>query len=123
MSLLGLPSEPTLNRVVDRSGRVAAIPPEGLLLSKTLADVLGASLGSRVVLEVLEGSRPVREVPVSGLVDEFLGLSAYMDAGVLHRLMREGDVLSGGYLQVDAAALPALLRAAQAHSGRFRRLL
>jgi putative ABC transport system permease protein len=109
VSLLGLPSEPTLNRVVDRSGRVAAIPPEGLLLSKTLADVLGASLGSRVVLEVLEGSRPVREVPVSGLVDEFLGLSAYMDAGVLHRLMREGDVLSGGFLQVDAAALPALL--------------
>lgn len=83
-------------------------PLEGLLVSKTLAEILQASPGERVWLEILEGSRPVREVEISGLVDEFLGLSVYMEKQALHRLMREGKRLSGAYLQVDSKELPRL---------------
>ena len=83
-------------------------PFEGLLISKTLAEILKVSPGDRVWLEVLEGSRPVREVEVSGLVDEFLGLSVYMEIEALHRLMHEGERLSGAYLQVDSKELPRL---------------
>jgi len=108
LAILGLLSSPTLNRIVDRSGRVLELPPDGLLISKTLADVLQVVPGERVVLEVLEGRRPVREAVVAGLVDEFLGLSVYMDQNALHRLMREAEILSGAYLQIDAAQLPRL---------------
>ena len=45
----------------------------------------------------------MRQAPVAGLVDDYVGVSAYMEIGALHRLMREGDSLSGAYLQVDAA--------------------
>ena len=49
----------------------------------------------------MEGSRPVRLVPVVGLLDEFLGVSAYMDIHALNRLMREGQTISGAYLSID----------------------
>jgi len=52
---------------------------------------------------VLEGERPVRDVTVAGLVDDFSGTSAYMSRAALNRLLREGPVLSGAFLAVDAA--------------------
>ena len=65
--------------------------------------LLGARRGDLVTVEVLEGLRPVRLVPIADLVDEYMGTNAYMDLDALHRLMEEGAVLSGAYLQVDAA--------------------
>lgn len=110
LTVLGLPEAPTLNRIVDLSGRIVAPPPQGLLLSQTLAEILQVSAGDHVQMEVLEGSRPVRDVAVAGFVEEFMGLSVYMDEDALHRLMREGNSLSGAYLQVDPAELPRLYR-------------
>src|SRR5262249_39322761 len=66
----GLPATPRLNRVVDRAGRVLSLPPEGLVLSKVLGKILDVSPGAIVHVEVLEGSRPVRDVPVVALVDD-----------------------------------------------------
>jgi putative ABC transport system permease protein len=110
LAILGLPAVPTLNRIVDRTGRVVTPPPSGLLLSKTLADVLRIKPGESVQLEILEGTRPVHDVMVMGLVDDILGLSVYMEQSILHRLMREGESLSGAYLQIDDAELPRLYR-------------
>ena len=50
----------------------------------------------------------MRQVAVAALVDEPVGLGAYMQAGALHRLMREGDTISGAYLKVDPQAAPQL---------------
>jgi putative ABC transport system permease protein len=110
LAVIGVPSVPSLNRIVDRSGKVLTLPPEGLLISKTLAELLRAAPGDLVRLEVLEGARPVREIVIAGLVDEFIGLSVYMDKQALHRLMREGDRISGAYLQVDSRETPRLYR-------------
>jgi putative ABC transport system permease protein len=77
------------------------LPPSGLVLSETLANILGVRAGDSVRLEVLEGERPVRTVFVADLVDEFMGLSVYMEIDALHRLLREGDTLSGAYLEID----------------------
>ena len=51
------------------------------------------------------------DVPVAALVDDSMGLQAYMEIGALHRLLREGGTVSGAALTVDPAALDALLRA------------
>ena len=53
-----------------------------------LADKIGITLGDRLTVEVLEGERPTRQVPVVGLVDEFIGQGAYMDIQALNDLMR-----------------------------------
>jgi putative ABC transport system permease protein len=103
VSIIGLPAVPELNRIVDRSGKAVALPEDGLLMSRTLADLLNIKIGSRVELEVLEGKRPLRETTVSGLVDEYLGLSVYMNRSALHKLMREDEIISGAYLKIDQA--------------------
>jgi putative ABC transport system permease protein len=110
LAITGLPASPTLVRIVDRSGRVAALPAEGLVVSQTLANILGLRRGDEVLLEVLEGARPTRRAVVTDLVDEYFGIPVYMEIQALRRLMREGGTISGAYLQVDDAALPELYR-------------
>jgi len=109
LALTGLVEEPRLNRVVDRRDRVRTLPRDGLLIGRKLAEVLGVVPGDRLRLEVLEGARPVFELPVADTVDEYLGLGLYLEIGAVHRLLREGGSLSGAALSVDFAALPALL--------------
>jgi putative ABC transport system permease protein len=79
------------------------VPPEGIVLSDKLARVLGLRTGDAVTVEVLEGRRNTRRVTVAGTVDEFIGMSAYMDARALARLLGEGPAISGAYLAIDPA--------------------
>jgi putative ABC transport system permease protein len=104
VSILGLPTDSGLNRVVDARRGIVPLPPNGLVLSAKLAELLSVGTGSPIEIEVLEGERPVRQAIVSQLVDEYMGTNAYMDITALHRLMQEGDSLSGAYLEVDRSA-------------------
>lgn len=106
--IIGVQQNPQLNRVVDENSVPVEVPTEGLLLSDILADVLDVQAGDVVTVEILTGQRPVTQVPVTAVVSTYIGTAAYMDARALHRLMREGDVVSGAYLDVDEAALPVL---------------
>lgn len=108
IGLLGLEADGDLRRVVGRSFDIARIPPEGVLLTTKLAEVLGVRPGDTITVEVLEGERPVRQVTVSATVDEMIGLSAYMDISTLNRMMQEGPSISGAYLSVDSTKLPIL---------------
>jgi putative ABC transport system permease protein len=63
-----------------------------------------------LTVEVLEGSKPVRQVPVVGLVQQYIGLMGYMDLFALNRLMREDHTISGAYLTVDSLDLPKIYR-------------
>jgi putative ABC transport system permease protein len=101
---------PDLSRVVDVSGDAVDLPPEGMVLSEILGKVLDVRPGERIIVEVLEGARPVREVTVARLVDDYMGIAAYMEIGALHRLLREGDSASGAHLMVDSTRLDALYR-------------
>ncbi len=97
-----------LRRIVDRGFRVHGLPPAGVLLTSHLAEKLAVRPGDRLTVEVLEGARPVREVPVAGVVDEMMGMAAYMELPALNRLMHEGRTISGAYLAVDPPAREAL---------------
>jgi putative ABC transport system permease protein len=108
IGLQGLEPDADLRRVVGRNFDVARIPPEGMLLTTKLAEVLGARPGDLVTVEVLEGARPITQVAIAGTVDEMIGLSAYMDIQTLNRMMHEGPSISGAYLSVDSEKLPAL---------------
>ena len=95
-------------RVLDTDLRPVALPAEGILMTDFLARMLDVRTGDRVVIEVLEGNRPVREATVSGLVREYLGVSGYMHLAALNRFMQEGPTLSGAYLSVDSAQIQSL---------------
>jgi putative ABC transport system permease protein len=104
LALTGLPRSPRLNRVVDRAGHELPPPPDGLVLSRMLGEILGVGPGDQIQVEVLEGARPVRQVPITGLVDDSLGLQGYMQIDALRRLLREGEVVTGAMVTLDPAA-------------------
>jgi len=102
VSIRGIAPGSKLYSLVNIDGRKVALPPDGLLISRKLADILGIEIGERVQVEVLEGKRPVRQVMVVGTLQDFAGVSAYMDIGALNHLMREGPLVTGAHLMVDS---------------------
>ncbi|MDI1301093.1 MAG: FtsX-like permease family protein [bacterium] len=102
VEITGLAPDMELRRLVDKKLRPVELPPEGLLLGTKLARILGVVPGDSVSMAVLEGSRPTLNVPVAGVVDEMLGLGAYMDTRALARLLHEDRSVSGAYVQLDA---------------------
>jgi putative ABC transport system permease protein len=111
LAITGVPAVARLNRVVDRRGAQVLLPPAGLVMSKMLGDILGVVPGSLVRVEVLEGRRPVRDVAIAALVDDSIGLQAYMEIDALRRLMGEGAVVTGAVLTLDSADIDPFYRA------------
>jgi putative ABC transport system permease protein len=108
-SVFGIRPEGELHRPLDRRLRPVAVPPGGVVLTDHLAErILHVKPGDLLTLEVLEGSRPVRQVPVLGITRQYLGVSAYMQQDSLNALMREGATVSGAYLAVEPGAEPLL---------------
>ncbi|MBZ5695526.1 MAG: FtsX-like permease family protein [Acidobacteriia bacterium] len=101
VAIMGLEPDRQLRRLIDLRLNAVDLPPEGVVLSSSLAKILGAAPGDRITAEVLEGRRPVRQVVVAGVVDDLIGASAYMDIHALNRLMEEGPTTSGAFLSVD----------------------
>ncbi|HSQ23006.1 MAG TPA: FtsX-like permease family protein [Pyrinomonadaceae bacterium] len=108
VSILGLPADGDLRRIVTQNYQIAAVPQGGILLTTKLAETLGIRPGQTLTVEALEGKRQVRQIPLSGTVDELIGLSAYMNIDALNKLMDEGASSSGAFLMVDEPAIPRL---------------
>jgi putative ABC transport system permease protein len=108
--VFGLTAEAELRRIIGESRRVATPPSQGVVLTDFLARTLNARTGDVVTIEVLEGRRAARRMPIVGQIDELIGTYAYMELGALARLMGE-EALSGAYLSVDPLREVAFNRA------------
>jgi len=100
LGLTGVEPDGRLHQPVDRELRRVPLPSGGVLMSAKLGELLGVGLGDMLTVEVLEGTQPVRSVPVSGLVNDFSGLSAYMDIRTLNAMMNEQPRVSGAFAAV-----------------------
>lgn len=100
-ALTGYDGSGQMRNIVDKNLRVVRIPNDGIVISKTLADSLGVRKGDMLTVEVTEGARPVREVRITDVVEEAIGLGVYMEKTALNRLMRESPTISGAFLTVD----------------------
>jgi putative ABC transport system permease protein len=110
LSVTGIDPGSDLNRLLDEKGETITMPEEGLIMSKKLAEVIGARIGDFVQVEVMEGRRPVLSIPIRGLVTDFAGVAAYMDIRALRRLLKEGDTINGAYLAIDHARWDEFMR-------------
>jgi len=108
-SIIGLPPGSELRRPHDAALRPIEIAADGITLTRRLAQRLNASVGDTVTVEVMEGKRHRQAAPVSAIVDEVIGMSAYMQIGALNRLTGEGDVVSTVALYAEPSAMPRLL--------------
>ena len=54
-----------------------------------------------MLVEFLEGERVSREIPIVGLMADYRGLNVLMGIEALHRLLQEGETISGAHLRID----------------------
>ncbi|HEY0682240.1 MAG TPA: FtsX-like permease family protein [Steroidobacter sp.] len=108
-SLQALPMQQRLYRVYDSNGKALTLPPQGLMISSMLAEMLQVEIGDRVTVEILEGRREVLQIPVAGTFETYIGSPAYIEERALARLLRESQTVSAMHLRVDSLQLPALL--------------
>lgn len=108
--LLGVPPQHTLRGLLNRRGQLQELPQHGVLLTKTLAEVLGLRLGDRVGLELLQGDRRTVWPTVTGLLDEASGLQVYAPAALVAELAGDEGALSSVLVRVDPRARPEIER-------------
>ncbi len=108
-ALYGIQPQGRLHRSLNRNLQPVAVPPGGVVLTEYLAtNILHVKPGDLLTVEVLEGGRPVRQVPVLGITQQYMGVSAYMQQDSLNAMMREGNTVTGAYLAVERGTETAL---------------
>lgn len=109
-AMIGLPAGGELRRPHDEALRPIAVSEEGVTLTRRLAERLGVGPGDTLSVEVMEGRRRKRDLPVAAVVDEVIGMASYMGIDALNRMTGEGSVVSGAVVYVEESALPAVAR-------------
>ena len=97
----GIEPDGRLMRLLDTELKPIHVPAEGVVLTDYLAEILHIEPGDLLTIEVLEGNRPVVQVPVVGTAKQYLGVNAYMQRAALNGLLKEGPALTGALLTVD----------------------
>ncbi len=113
LAIVGVPPDAVLRRLRNYRGEPLVVPAAGLGLSRPLGQILGVRVGDEVEVEVLEAGRRHFRLPVAGLVDDFAGLSGYMDLAELERRLGEPPTASGAVLAVERSAIGEVTRRLQ----------
>ncbi len=110
-AIQGVPAHQNLYQVYDVSGHSIDLPPEGLVISTMLAEMLAVKPGDLVTVEVLEGRRPTVQVPVAGVFETYIGSPAYMESNALSRLLKERPSVTTVNLLTNPARRDELFKA------------
>ncbi|MFW5660735.1 MAG: ABC transporter permease [Oceanicaulis sp.] len=102
--LTGAPEDARLARMIASDGSTVAPPPGGLVLSRDLADRLGAAPGDVVHAQITEGERPLLALPITATPRVLIGSGAQMRLDDLNAALGQSRSVSGGYLRVDPEA-------------------
>jgi putative ABC transport system permease protein len=103
-SLQGYTPDGELFHVLDADLKSVQLPETGVLLTEHLGKLLGVASGDVIQVRILEGQRPRLDLPVTGLITEYVGIGAYMQQPALNRLLREGPTVSGAFVALAADA-------------------
>ncbi len=104
LAIMGLESEPSLFRVMDDQNRSIDFPDgSGLTITRKLADLLNVQRGDTVEIELLEGQERTISATVHTVFPNYTGPAAYMSRAELHRLLQEGEQISGAFVSIDMA--------------------
>jgi putative ABC transport system permease protein len=101
VSILGKPGDAELSRSLDLSHEPIALPESGLLINRRMADVLKLRRGELVEVEVLDGQKRTRWVPVADVIESYFGLVALMRIDALNQMLDEGPVVNSVHISYD----------------------
>ena len=104
-SVIGLSAGSGLRRPHDAALRPIEVSPEGITLTRRLAERLGVVAGEVITVEAMEGRRQKRDLPINASVDEMVGMASYMEIDTLNRFTGEGAVVSAATMYVEPTAV------------------
>lgn len=108
LSITGKRPDTDLSRVLDLDLKPITLPKKGLVLSEKVARILNVGRGDAVWVEVLEGKRGLKRVPVSAINQSYLGLLVFMNLEALNEMLEEGPDISGAYISYDTTMINTL---------------
>ena len=111
VAIRALQPDARLQRVVGSDYRPVQLDRAGLILSRKLAEVLEVTPGETIRVEALQGTRPTADMAVGGLVDDLMGMSAYLEPDALQRFLGDTANMSGAALGIDPAEREAVYAA------------
>ena len=104
--ITGLLPDARLTTPRDQQGSAVPIPPNGLAMSRAMANILHVKPGDLVTVQPVKGRRDELSMPVVSIVDTYIGLAVYADIHYLSRLVGEELAISG--VQVTADPTPKM---------------
>jgi putative ABC transport system permease protein len=110
VAIVGKPFDARLSRVLDLDLAAVRLPEGGIALSEMLARILAVQVGDLVELDLLEQNRRGVRVPVTEIIQGYLGLTAFMQLDQLNQLVREGAMISGVHIAYDPMERERLFR-------------
>lgn len=117
MSIVGLPNDAELGRILDLEFNYMEPMPEGLMLSDRVADILDLQIGDAVEVELLEHDNRIVQVSVSAIVQSYVGLTVLMSMRALDRLLMDGPRVSGVRITIDEKRVDTIYAAVKATPG------
>lgn len=112
--LTGKLAHSELSRVIDLDFNPVSLPASGLTISQMMADLLDVRIGDNLDVEILDGREKTLQLPVTQIVQQFMGLGVYMEISALNRALGEGPLANGAYLSFDTAQTDALFQTVKA---------
>jgi putative ABC transport system permease protein len=110
VNLTGLAQSAALRTLLDAQLAPVSVPRQGVALPEKLASLLRVGTGELVTLQPV-GSVRTLELPVARIVEQYIGLDAYMDLDALNALLPGEPAISGVDLAIDPGRRGAFLTA------------
>jgi putative ABC transport system permease protein len=109
VAITGQDQGTTLRRLLGAKGEVQALPEDGLVLDRYMADLLDRKEGDEILVEILEGDRPRVKARVGKVFDGLIPMDVRADRRYLARLLGEGDVATSALISCELDAVPRVV--------------
>jgi putative ABC transport system permease protein len=101
LGLMGVEDQAELSRVLDEDGKPITVPKNGLLMSSRLLEKLGLKVGDIADVYLKDKADRLVSIPVIGVVQSYVGLTAYIHITKLNHMLRDGNLISGTHVSID----------------------
>ncbi|MCW8416822.1 FtsX-like permease family protein [Fluoribacter dumoffii] len=100
-SLFGIPEHAQLKILLNKNLKRMTVPPHGLLISEGLAERLHLAVGDKLDMELLEGNKAKAQLKVQGIINDYVGMFAYIEIEALNQLLNEDHLINSAAITVD----------------------
>ncbi|SHK02907.1 putative ABC transport system permease protein [Geosporobacter subterraneus DSM 17957] len=93
--IIGVPQDTSFYEFRDSSQRTVSLEPNRIFITKALSKTLNVQQGDTLKIKnFLPGKKDV-EVEIGGVIEQYMGVNAYMEIETMERLLTEKNLITG----------------------------